>query len=521
MNWKMRLAAACGALFAVVTTGLFVPARVEAAPVPKIPPGMCSVDDWQNPLNWAGCAGKLQGGITQVVTCAQAPTPDDPTSGIAGWVSERTDADLRPGITDRATKYGVAGYGLSTYGQGCPAELNPLRISNGENELASGEFQVAAAVVGGSNNLREHAYRPGGVWGFMDGLVGTVVDKTFRFVFTPFGVVAFVITGLWVIWRQNGGNLSESAKTAWWAFLVAAAMIGLFRYPLWAAHQADTIAASGIEVVHGIGQGPQDAPAGQCVNPDPQACQDHRTTAGRASAVLVDNVLYRNWLRAELGSADSATAKMYGPALYGSQALTWDEAETVQAHPEMRRQLLDAKAAQFNTIAAQIKQDDPLAYEHLQGGHGMDRVWAGLAAVLSAVFVCAFDLIASTVILFGFLLVRLAIMVLPLLATIGIFRPWSGPLRAAVDAVFSAIYNIVLFAALSSLYLLFAALALTSSMPGFLQIFAIAAAGVVCWVLRYPLRRYRDVARLRPTRRSRRATAETPTGRHSAEGVPA
>ena len=47
-------------------------------------------------------------------------------------------------------------------------------------------------------------------------------------------------------------------------------------------------------------------------------------------------MLYRNWLRGVLGSADSETAQKYGPALYDAKSLTWDEAEKLRANPATR-----------------------------------------------------------------------------------------------------------------------------------------------------------------------------------------
>ena len=49
---------------------------------------------------------------------------------------------------------------------------------------------------------------------------------------------------------------------------------------------------------------------------DKAACKDNRPPAVRASDTAVETMLYRNWLRGVLGSADSTTAQKYGQALY-------------------------------------------------------------------------------------------------------------------------------------------------------------------------------------------------------------
>ena len=90
-------------------------------------------------------------------------------------------------------------------------------------------------------------------------------------------------------------------------------------------------------------------------------------------------MLYRNWLRGVLGSADSETAQKYGRALYDARSLSWEEAEKIRANPETRDATLDAQEARSGTkVAEQIKTEDPEAYEYLQGVNGMDRVGVGL-----------------------------------------------------------------------------------------------------------------------------------------------
>jgi hypothetical protein len=499
----------------VLACTLTFPARADAAPVVPGDPKqsqtnttLCTVDEWQNPANWKDCAQRGAGAAGQTAACVQAPVPDSPDSGLAGWATSRPDADLQPGIVGRYTQYGVGGYQLSTYDTGClSGATHP--VAGASNTLASLEFTGAAAIIGTAGALRERAYNPQGSWGFLDGLIAKVVDETFRYVFTPWGILGWALTGLYLMWRAGTGRLSEQAKLVGWTALVTVAMIGLFRYPLWAAHGADSAATSGLSLAHTVtGQGPQSIPADRCHNPNPDACVDHRTAAVRASDTVVDAVLYRSWLRAQLGSADSPAAKMYGPALYDAQTLSWDESATIAAHPEVRKTVFDEKAARWNAIAAQLKQSDPAAYEHLRGTDGTARIGSGAVALLSALAFAGFDVTASLFILFGFLLVRVVLMCLPMLAAFGVFQPASGPLRRAVDAAAGSLFNIVLFGALSGVYLTAVSLVYASALPGPFQVVLVLLVGVCCWLVRRPARRVRDSVRLHePARSTRRAGA--------------
>jgi hypothetical protein len=498
------------AAVAVLAIGtLFAPGRAAAAPA--APAGLCSTGEWVT-LGPVECTKRLHDFGVAKATCVQAPTPGDPDSGAAGWVTTRPDADLRPGVTGRYTRYGVGGYQLDVYDQGCVAGVTHPAGSTA-SAFASMEFTAAAIVLGGANGLRERAYQPGSVWGFADGTVASATDKTFRYVFTPFGVVSVALVGLWLIWRARAGNLSEAAKAAGWAVLVLVLVTAVARWPVQSAHFADETAAGGLTVVHSVlGPSPQDIPAKDCHALTPDGCKDRRTVAVRASDTAVDAVLYRNWVRAELGTDDSETAVTYGPWLYEASTLSWSESADIQAHPELAATILAAKADQWDTIAAQIKASDPVAYSHLQGRHGTDRVAAGAVALASALVFAAWDVTASLVILFGFLVFRLTVIAAPVLATVGIFEPASGPLRRLVNAAIGSAINIVFYGAGAGLYLTVAGLVFTSPLPGPIQVVAVGLAGVGCWLV---LRRGGRAARTGARRLIPVAAQTKTTGRNA------
>lgn len=503
-----RWLAACAALCLLASLTLVPATPAAAAPQAA---GLCTPQEAINPTKWADCIKRIREAGTQLLTCAQAPTPDDPASGVAGWTTSRPAADLRPGLTDRAGDYGVAGYTLTTFGQGCGSGLTHPG-DGGLTTAANGEFTLAAAIIGSGNALRDRAYSPKDAWGFTNGWLVSVVDKTFRYLFMPYGLLGLILIAVWLLWRSSRGDLSGTAKALGWAFVVTMAVTFIARYPTWTANQVDTYGAQGIGIIHAAtGQGPQSIPADRCHNPNPEACVDHRTTSQRAAATAVDSVLYRNWLRATFGSADSGTARAYGPLLYDAQTLSWDESADLQAHPEIRDAVLKGKAEQWMLVAAQVKVEDPVAYSHLQGDHGWDRVSSGAIAVASALVFSLFDWAASLIILFGFLAVRLALMCAPMLATLGIFYPASGPLRWTVDLALRGLANVLIFSALSGLYLSAAALVFSLPIPGPAQLAALLAVAVFCWLWRKPRARINSiVVRVRRAGGDGRANAGEP-----------
>ena len=202
-------------------------------------------------------------------------------------------------------------------------------------------------------------------------------------------------------------------------------------------------------------------------------------------------MLYRNWLRGLLGSADSETAKKYGMALYDARSLKWDEVEEhARPTPRLATAALNRKKDQWEKVAEQIKQEDPEAYEYLQGVNGMDRIGAGFIAMLAAFMFAMFDLTASMLVLLGFLIFRWAVIAAPILGTVGLLRPASAGIRRLGNAVVAAIFNIAIFGTGAAIYLFAVDLIMnTASLPGWLQVVLVWLCGVVGWLLLRPYRR--------------------------------
>ncbi|GGM30039.1 hypothetical protein [Micromonospora yangpuensis] len=451
---------------------------------------LCSTQEWQ--ADFRACVGRLQQVAETEVTCRKPPTPTAPDSGLAGWFAARPDSSRETGVRGYYSDYGYAGYSYTTYDidTGCAtAVLHPdYKFTN---TVANGEFMVATAIVGASNALRERAWDPGSMWGWADPLVDQATKAVYQKVFSVFGIVTLCVVGLYLLWRSRQSDMSSAMTTAGWALLVMVAVTALAAWPVKSANIADGTLMTTLGVVHNaVGPAARDVPADKCAMPNPEACTDKRPPAVRASDTSTESMLYRNWLRGVLGSADSETAKKYGPALYDAKSLTWGEAETLRANPALRDTTMKAKQRQWMTVAAQIKTEDPEAYEYLQGVRDMDRVGAGFIAVLAALLFAMFDLTASVLVLLGFLIFRWAVIAAPILGTLGLLRPASAGLRRLGNAVVAAVFNIAIFGTGAAIYLFAVDLIMsTPTLPGWLQVVLVWLSGVVGWLLLRPYRR--------------------------------
>lgn len=463
----------------------------SAAPT-RAPGGACSVEEWGQDLK--GCVDRLTEVTEGRASCLNPPTPTRPDSGLAGWFAERPQSsDPKSSFPGLYSDYGYAGYSYSTYDleSGCASTLVDPDFKV-ETTVANGEFMVATAIIGASNALRERAWNPESLWGWADPLVDQATKAVYEKVFSVFGVITLGIVGLYLLWRSRQADMGAATTTAGWAILVMVAVTAIAAWPVRSANIADGTLITTLGVVHDA-VGPRPEKPVDCVLGG-NACEDNRPPAVRASDTATETMLYRNWLRGLLGSADSDTAKKYGEALYDARSLTWDEAERIRANPATRDGVLDGKKEQWKRVAEQIKTEDPEAYEYLQGVNGMERIGAGFIAVVAAIMFAMFDLTASILVLLGFLIFRWAVIAAPILGTIGLLRPANSGIKRLGNAVVAAVFNIAIFGTGAAIYLFAVDLIMnTASLPGWLQVVLVWLCGVVGWIL---LRPYRRVAQL-------------------------
>ena len=474
------------AAVASIAWAVVAPSAASAAPMRA--PSLCSTEQWQQ--DFKSCVDKLQNVTEARAQCLLPPTPSTPDSGLAGWFAERPESSKPGSFPGMYSDYGYAGYSYTTYDldSGCASTLIDPDYKF-ETTVANGEFMVATAVIGASNAMRERAWDPETLWGWANPLVEQATRAIYDKVFSVFGVITLAIVGIYLLWRSRQAEMGAATTTAGWAILVMVAVTAIAAWPVKAANLADQSLITTLGVVHdAIGPRPENPGKGCSLGGN--ACTDNRPPAVRASDTSTETMLYRNYLRGLLGSADSDTAKKYGAALYDARSLTWDEAQKIRDNPNTRDATLDRKKAQWEKVAEQVKQEDPEAYEYLQGVNGMDRIGAGFIAVLASIMFAMFDLTASILVLLGFLIFRWAVIAAPILGTVGLLQPASSGIRRLANAVVAAIFNIAIFGTGAAVYLFAVDLIMnTASLAGWLQVVLVWLCGVVGWLLLRPYRR--------------------------------
>ena len=490
----------------------------------------CTDYEWHT--TWGDCLDELPTGIE--LDCEAAPQPSTPDSGMAGWFAEPSLQDKSEGI-GTYSRYGYAGYQLPMYGSqemsiggSCVDSVSLPNGADTANALANMEFNISKSVIGASNSLRQAAWEPGRMWGWSNGFMETVSQVIYSQVFTVFGAVTVGVIGIYLLWRSRQADMNNAVTTVAWAALVLVLVTAVVRWPVQAANYTDQALQVGMNLSATL---ISDETADGCEREDDLTnaeyrrlkelngedfCIDTRTSAVVASDTVSNEVLYQNWLRTMLGQSEEVTyerdngeiatdedgdpivrssnvAYKYGRALYDAQAFTWMESDTADGSATNRNDVIEEKQELWRNLVAQIQEEDPEAYAHLSGERAWERTGTGILTMLTALFFALFDITASVLIILGFMIVRFAIVALPIIGTIAILRPAGGPFKRLINTVLGAIINVAVFSLAAVIYIFATSRILGTTLPVPMQVILIGLLGVAAWMLLRPFRRINNL----------------------------
>jgi hypothetical protein len=421
--------------------------------------------------------------IPGVGDCKPAPRIDIPGTGVTGWfgrpdhIPPPEDPFAAGAKTTIYEQYGLAGMIWWTYDPGCGGDIrDPSAWSStwlGNILLVGPKFFTALTLA-----VTDAAFHPT----FMRKFDGLVVDVTGALTTGVLKVglpLTIAFLGLAMTWWANTRGTAPIVSAAGWAVIVMVAGMALIQYPVQASHGGDTAIVTTAGGIATAVNDPTRTGAGDA--------------SGKAGQILYNSVLYQQWTTGVFGSADSATAKKYGPLILKSTALSWHEADVLDKDPAAGKKIIDQKQKDFKKWAAEIEESDPIAYDHLKGEYG-DRWGMGALAIVAALCCCPFLLAAGLVMIGGYLVIRFVIMFAPGIVTLGVAQPFSGIVIGARDALFGAVFNAVLFAAGAAVTVkVLGFMLLDSGMPTWL---AVLLSGVTSWMMWRMLRPLRTARRM-------------------------
>jgi uncharacterized membrane protein len=413
--------------------------------------------------------------------CKEAPTPDMPGQGLSAFfqrtpdpLPEQEDPFARGASTTVYEQYGYSGLRWNNYDLGCgpDAARHPDAVVG--TAVSNWMLNLPISITAMTSSITGVAFAPRFLDVF-DPTIRRVSDALYEGLFASWVPAVIALLGIMVLVKARRAALATTAASIGWALMVILVATAIFKWPIVAGHFADDTVIATLGAVVGD------------LNDEHESKNPGVTVASNVH----ESIFYSSWLAGTLGSTDSATAKRYGPDLFKAQALTWSEAAIVHNDPQRGEQIIEEKQQRFEDIAAEIQDSDPTAYEHLTGKRSDTRVGYALLATVAALMALPFLLVASLLLMGSFLIVRLAVMLFPAFATIGVFPAGRGVVVGIGRTVGAALVNAVIFGIGAAVTIRVLGLILdpASRLPGWLALVLMPLFGFIMWVALKPFRR--------------------------------
>ncbi|MCE3555172.1 hypothetical protein LWC33_27435 [Pseudonocardia sp. RS11V-5] len=398
--------------------------------------------------------------LAQGFDCKQSPEPDRPGTGLVGSLDPPRPDGGEPGSVYR--EVGYAGMTWHNYDLGCAGGvLNPATTT--DTWLGNQTFNVAKFTVGGVNWAHYLIADGGALLDPLDNVITAATRAMYDSVFTLWIGVALVILAVILLVLALRGDLARQTQRA--AFALGALVLAGAAYlaPVNWAKAADSLLLDGVtQMQEGflsqVGLGDRDT----------------------LPTVLVDQVIYTNWLRGNFGSPDVPQATDLGRPLLRASTFTINEVADGQDTP----QLAEQKKTDYATLAGQMGD----RYSYFQGESG-SRVGVGVLSVVQAACIALFQLLSKVLVLVAMLLLRLMVMTAPAVAVVAVLKPDILP--ALLRVAGAAIVNTIIVGALAGLHAL---LVVSLFRPGagidlWLALLVTGVVTVVLWAVARPFRR--------------------------------
>ncbi len=296
-----------------------------------------------------------------------------------------------------------------------------------------------------------------------------------------------LLVALLMLWHARTGHLAKLTTAGIWALAMLALGAAAASYPQKSTEAVDQLLTATVaDTSRAFGKASpnihvaDDAPGGAVVSKQLDA--------------LNRETLYRAWLQGMFRDPDGATARDFGPRLFRVMHLTWTEADAVKNEPDGDgKRILDNKKRQFETLAAELQNADPRAYDQFTGNHG--RWGAMMYAITTSLTIDVLIAVALVFVLIALLAIRLVVPLLPALTTLALLDVTADHMRRFLGSVAGLIIRGPLMFLAAMLNMVVVLHVLHAAVPPPLRYTVAAVTALVLWRLLKPLAEVRSAAR--------------------------
>ncbi|GGL74431.1 hypothetical protein GCM10011575_35860 [Microlunatus endophyticus] len=403
--------------------------------------------------------------------CSDAPDPVAPKSGLPGMLTTtpKQIPDKAPNpFTETKVSIGqVYGYNWnwSNYDLGCGPDFlrDPVAVTN--TQTGNVILSIVGAVLAGLASLEQMAKTSSLNW--FSTVIGGIATKLRVPVLTIWLPLAMLGVGLIVAFRAKRTSYAETMRTLLIIALAATMAVFALAFPAVASRTVDR----GVVSVSNA--------AGAQFSSSPSDA----VTRGSA---------YRTWLTGNFGDPDSAVAKQLGPELMDATHYSWSDIKRIQTDPDTKKQIDDAKSAEFKDVAKQLKQQDPAGYEEF-AGRG-ERTGPALMGVVVSLAMSLFVALSMIMVLIARMMMQGLALAAPLAAVVGVLPTQRSVLSRMWDLFAAAIVAVAKFVIAGGVMtMVLGAIETNTNLGAGAQLFWIVVATVVGLVLTRPLHSFKSI----------------------------
>lgn len=356
--------------------------------------------------------------------CKEPAVVTGPTDTIAG--------EIDPPRNDKGTgtKYldsGYAGLQYHTYDWGCVPKP-AAAMAEMDTAVGNSGLQVASIIAAVASRAHKIASDPAEVLQPVDKAIGILTSTIKKALYTPWSALVIMIVAATVISLSLMGRLSDAISHAVWLLAAMALTVGIMSLPGEGLEVYDETVSAIVDDV--------DAGAAGMVG---------ESFAGGIgdghSSLIVEQALYRAWLRGTIGTVDPEADEKWGKPLWEAQRLTYAEAAKVRAGDNS---VIEAKNEAWENIMSRMEDEAPQVYAAARGQRA-SRTVSGWWAVLDVMWMALFTGVADL-----FRAVCLIVMrcIIPVVAALGVIMLTKHAEQIAIKILMifmACLINAILF----------------------------------------------------------------------------
>jgi hypothetical protein len=417
--------------------------------------------------------------------CKEAPPPTAPSEeGPAkfGAHAAQDPTGTDPFVDSGTTVYREYGWitiWWPTYDLGCGPDIarNPAAVIGSY----TAELMALGLLTGTTTfDALIHAVLDFSGLGWVDdALAGIVADLRGEFWLETMTFIGLLIA-IYFIVAVMRGDISKVTKAAAWTTFGAILLSVVVNYPAKTSTFFDAAIKSTLSTAYG-GTGAIGDPG-----------NSSKQIADGIVGQVYDVIVYDRWCEGMVGG-DQAAGQRWCPQLWKSLYLSRSEAAQ---NADARKDLVKTKMDDFEKIAAEISEQDPAAYQVLQGKNYQERLYAAGSANIIWPVVTMYPIWSLFVLLISLMLLRVMVLLAPVVGPFLLHPAAREAGTGVLKLCGGAFINAVVFCMSSAIYLQVVKAVLASQDANLLvRLTSLFVLSIAFWVATKPWRRLTTMGR--------------------------